>query len=156
MVSSGSKIRALELHPAWACLSCSNIIVKKLKELHFPSQMWAYNCDDHFLRWYGKGRQIKSCIRPCIIVSSFSQCLVPPRASMFIAPGEGYHMTSWSLETYVPPVTECPGKYVDRGCYFVFYARGFGEGKFTFWIELEVSIKRQRFHHLLFFETRGD
>lgn len=57
---------------------------------------------------------------------------------MFIAPREGYRMKSWSLETYVPPTTPCPGKYVDRGCYFVFYARGFGEGKFAFWIELQV------------------
>ena len=70
---------------------------------------------------------------------AFFNVPVPLRASVFIAPREGYKMTSWSLETYVPPVTACPGKYAEQGCHFVFYARGFGEGSFTFWIELQVN-----------------
>ncbi len=44
-------------------------------------------------------------------------------------------MVSWSLEDIVPPTTPCGEK---EQCYFVFYARGVGEGEFTFWIEIEV------------------
>ena len=65
---------------------------------------------------------------------------------MFIAPSDGYRMTSWSLESYVPRATTCPGKFIERGCYFVFYSRGFGEGDFTFWVELQVGIIIYSFH----------
>ena len=65
---------------------------------------------------------------------------------MFIAPSDGYSMTSWSLESYVPRATTCPGKFIERGCYFVFYSRGFGEGNFTFWVELQVGIIICSFH----------
>ena len=63
---------------------------------------------------------------------------------MFIRPSDGYSMTAWSLDSHVPPRTvPCGPKRVggggdqlDPGCYFIFYARGFGDGKFSFWLEL--------------------
>ncbi len=54
---------------------------------------------------------------------------------MFIDPRDRHQMVSWSLEDIVPPTTPCGEK---EQCYFVFYARGVGEGEFTFWIEIEV------------------
>ena len=59
---------------------------------------------------------------------------------MFIAPKPGHSMSAWSLEAFVPPVTPCPGSYEEQGCYFVFYARGVGDGNVSFWIEIEASI----------------
>ena len=66
---------------------------------------------------------------------------VPLRASMFIAPRDGYSMTAWSLETFVParnPYGDKPHEW----CYFVLYARGHGEVEagFTFWVEIQVKL----------------
>ena len=126
----------LELVSVSSSTNSKNFTFQAKCKLSFP--------DDHF-QTCGNGRQIKSRFTLSYLVLSLIR-LVPPRGTIFIAPREGYRMTSWSLETYVPPVTDCPGKYADRGCYFVFYARGFGEGRFTFWIELEVS-RTSKFHH---------
>ncbi len=46
-------------------------------------------------------------------------------------------MVSWSLEDTVPPTTPCGQE--EQG-YFVFYARGQGEGGDTLWLEIEVKI----------------
>ena len=55
---------------------------------------------------------------------------------MFISPRKGYSMMAWSLEKFVPPFTPCVSEHE---CYFVFYARGQGDGEHTFWVELKVS-----------------
>ena len=54
---------------------------------------------------------------------------------MYISPKRGHSMTAWSLEKFVPPSTPC---VLDQECYFVFYARGQGDGEHTFWVELKV------------------
>ena len=68
-----------------------------------------------------------------------SHFLVPRRGNMIVGMEEGVSMKAWSLESFVPRANECPGSHAGRGCYFILYARGFGKGEFTFWIEVEVS-----------------
>ena len=63
--------------------------------------------------------------------------IVPVRVTMCIAPRHGNHLISWSLERFIPPMTSAKGT---GDCYFVFYARGLGEGKFSFWLELKVLL----------------
>ena len=55
---------------------------------------------------------------------------------MCLAPRHGNRLVSWSLEKFIPPMSSANGV---GDCYFVFYARGFGEGKFSFWLELKVQ-----------------
>ncbi|KAL5486377.1 hypothetical protein EMCRGX_G018844 [Ephydatia muelleri] len=58
----------------------------------------------------------------------------PVRVSMCLAPRHGNRLVSWSLEKFIPLMSSANGV---GDCYFVFYARGFGEGKFSFWLELK-------------------
>ena len=58
---------------------------------------------------------------------------------MVLGMNEGILLKGWSLESYIPPANFCPGSYQDRGCYFIFLARGFGNGEFEFWIETKVG-----------------
>ena len=67
---------------------------------------------------------------------------VPLRCTMLIGTAEGVALKAWSLESYVPMPNTCPGSHQDRGCYFVFYARGFGQGEFSFWIETDWEVRK--------------
>lgn len=60
---------------------------------------------------------------------------VPVRVTMCLAPRHGNRLISWSLDNFIPPMSLANGI---GDCYFVFYARGIGEGKFSFWLELKV------------------
>ena len=58
---------------------------------------------------------------------------------MIIAPATGHSLLSWSLENFIPPATPDRGR-PGEPTYFIFYARGTGEGEFTFWIEVQVTL----------------
>ena len=74
---------------------------------------------------------------PCVGVAFHTHYfIVPVRVSMCLAPRHGNRLVSWSLEKFIPLMSSANGV---GDCYFVFYARGFGEGKFSFWLELKVQ-----------------
>ena len=64
---------------------------------------------------------------------------VPQRCSGLVGTTEGVRLKAWSFGSSIPPPNPCPGSHKDRGCHFIFQARGFGNGEFNFWIETEVS-----------------
>lgn len=62
---------------------------------------------------------------------------------------EGVVIKAWSLEPEVPPPVNCPGSHEERGCHLIFHARGFGDGEFTFWMELEGDVEANELLRIL-------
>ena len=62
------------------------------------------------------------------------------RTTCVLGLSEGVTLKAWSLESFIPPPNACPGSHVDRGCYFIFQTRGFGDGTFNFWVETQVRL----------------
>ncbi|XP_019857887.1 PREDICTED: endoplasmic reticulum metallopeptidase 1-like [Amphimedon queenslandica] len=62
----------------------------------------------------------------------------PPNARLHLQPLPGYSLLSWSLESFIPPVTP----YGDEGlgCYYIMYTRGNGGGETKLWIEVKGDI----------------
>lgn len=64
--------------------------------------------------------------------------------SLYILPHTGSSLTGWSFADRVP-------KYDLNGEYFIFYSHGVDAEPWTFWLELQVSVKysNNKHHRLL-------
>jgi hypothetical protein len=60
----------------------------------------------------------------------------PHNARVVLEPLDGLQLWSWSFDASIPPKTP----YGDgKGCYYILYTRGTGNGKTHFWLEIKVT-----------------